>query len=448
MPKEPKSKGSDRLRHAPLARQIAVGEKNAEGKLRRGGRKKSNSNAEESEEFIDAKTTRRIMQQAQHQREEMDQEKNRTANAKQPRAGLGAHLLREHSDESDASSDDDDDEQAQDLLLEPEIGGDGYVDVPDQIAGLSEAEQRVMSSFFGTTTQRKTINELIMEKIQEKEEAANATESGSVRGTVSDELPPKVVACYTEVGKLLSHYKAGKLPKALKIIPSLTNWEQVLAVTRPDQWSAMGIYAGTRIFASNLNERMAQRFYNLILLERVRQDIETNKKLNYHLYMALKKAVYKPGAFFKGIVLPMALDNCNMKEAAILASVISKVSIPSNHSAVAILKLAELPYTPSTSLFLRVLLNKKYALPLSVVVNLVNYFCAMNTEKRELPVMWHQCLLVFVQRYKHDITDEDKERLKLLMRLKNHYMITAEIRRELFSDQAGRVTKEGTMDLS
>lgn len=56
----------------------------------------------------------------------------------------------------------------------------------------------------------------------------------------------------------------------------------------------------TRIFASNLKERMAQRFFNLVLLPRVRDDIAEYKRLNFHLYMALKKALFKPGAWFKG----------------------------------------------------------------------------------------------------------------------------------------------------
>lgn len=45
---------------------------------------------------------------------------------------------------------------------------------------------------------------------------------------------------------------------------------------------------------------MAQRFYNLVLLPRIRDDITEYKKLNFHLYTALKKALFKPGAWFKG----------------------------------------------------------------------------------------------------------------------------------------------------
>lgn len=45
---------------------------------------------------------------------------------------------------------------------------------------------------------------------------------------------------------------------------------------------------------------MAQRFYNLVLLPRVRDDIAEYKRLNFHLYMALQKALFKPAAWFKG----------------------------------------------------------------------------------------------------------------------------------------------------
>jgi len=44
-------------------------------------------------------------------------------------------------------------------------------------------------------------------------------------------------------------------------------------------------YAATRLFASNLNAKLVQRFYNLILLEKVRDDIHEHKNLNYHYYM-------------------------------------------------------------------------------------------------------------------------------------------------------------------
>ena len=60
--------------------------------------------------------------------------------------------------------------------------------------------------------------------------------------------------------------------------------QDILYLTRPDKWTPQAMFAATKIFASNLNPRMAQRFYNLVLLDAVRADILENKKLNYHYY--------------------------------------------------------------------------------------------------------------------------------------------------------------------
>jgi len=130
---------------------------------------------------------------------------------------------------------------------------------------------------------------------------------------------------YEGVANVLNRYRSGKLPKAFKLVPSLQNWEQILYLTSteihtlelllsfnenilyadPEKWSAAAMYAATRIFTSNLTEKLAQRFFNLVLLPRVRDDIAEYKKLNFHLYQALRKALFKPGAFFKGFLLPL-----------------------------------------------------------------------------------------------------------------------------------------------
>ena len=84
------------------------------------------------------------------------------------------------------------------------------------------------------------------------------------------------------------------------MIAQFRNWEDLLMLTEPDNWSAAAVYQATRIFTANLKEKLAQRFFNQILLPRVRDDIDTYQRLNYHLYQALRKALFKPGAFFKG----------------------------------------------------------------------------------------------------------------------------------------------------
>lgn len=110
---------------------------------------------------------------------------------------------------------------------------------------------------------------------------------------------------FCRVGKLLSRYTAGKVPKAFKHIPSLECWEDVLLLTEPSSWSPCAMYQATKVFASNFGVKKAQIFYKLVLLKRVREDIRKNKRLHDSLYQSLKKSLYKPAAFFKGILLPL-----------------------------------------------------------------------------------------------------------------------------------------------
>jgi essential nuclear protein 1 len=56
------------------------------------------------------------------------------------------------------------------------------------------------------------------------------------------------------------------MPKIFKIIPQIANWEEVLFLTKPEQWSPASTAEATKIFCSNLNGKMVQRFYNLVLL--------------------------------------------------------------------------------------------------------------------------------------------------------------------------------------
>ena len=267
-----------------------------------------------------------------------------------------------------------------------------------------------------------------MEKIREKEQGL-----GGQAGPAQPALDPKIVEVYTSIGKMLHRYKSGKLPKAFKIIPTLANWEEILYITDPDQWSAHSYYAATRLFVSR-PVKVLQRFLNLVLLPKVRDDIDdpTTKGLNVHLYGAIKKSLFKPSAFYKGFLLPLAESSCNLKESWIISSILGKVSIRLLDSAAALLKLCEMDYTPASSMFIRTLLAKKYALPYSVLDALTSHFLRFMHETREMPVMWHQSLLIYAQHYKQDLTVEEKDLFKELLRKQSHPQITGEIRRELF----------------
>jgi essential nuclear protein 1 len=170
-----------------------------------------------------------------------------------------------------------------------------------------------------------------------------------------------------------------------------------------------------------------------VLLPRIRRDIARNKRLNFHLYQSVKKCMYRPAAFFKGLLLPLAEFGCTPREAVVMSSLLSKCSIPLLHSAVALMKMAQLQYSGTTTLFIKTLLNKKYNLPYRVVDAMVNYFERFIQDQRKMPVVWHQNLLAFIQRYKHSLTLRQKGVIRDLLKYQPHHTITNEVRRELFA---------------
>ncbi|CAG8488755.1 3014_t:CDS:2 [Ambispora gerdemannii] len=388
MGKQRNSRAKER-RHDPLHVQLEDAEKLPK-KPPREKFVKRNQKEEKEDEYIESRLSRKILEFAQVQQEELQE------------------------DDSDQLDDDIVDNEKK----EPEI---------------DEADQEIISKFMpsGKQKEKLTLADIIMGKIDEK--------NAKTKKPVSQEkqqIDPKIIEVYTKVGTLLSRYKSSKLPKAFKIIPSLSNWEDILYLTRPENWTANATYQATRIFAS-VKPKQAQRFFDLVLLEKTRDDIQENKKLNYHLYMALKKALYKPAAFFKGILFPLCESGtCTLKEAAIIGSVIAKVSIPVLHSSAALLRLAEMEYSGPNSLFIRILLDKKYALPYKVVDALVFHFLQFKKDERMMPVLWHQSFLVFAQRYKQDLTPEQKEALLDLLKYKAHNLISPEIRREIVNSVA------------
>ncbi|NXV89291.1 BYST protein, partial [Calonectris borealis] len=411
----------------PLAEQIlreAAPRPTARGK-RRGGQ------AEEEEGggggYVDARLSRRILEQARRQQEELEAEHGPGAPAapKQRSTALGPAVR-------GPGSDSEDDEEWPSLEKAAAGGGGEYC---GEVAVDPEDEKAIEMFMNKNPPLRRTLADIIMEKITEKQTEVE-TALSEMSGCPVSQLDPRVLEVYRGVREVLSKYRSGKLPKAFKIIPALSNWEQILYITEPETWTAAAMYQATRIFSSNLKERMAQRFYNLVLLPRVRDDIAEYKRLNFHLYMALKKALFKPAAWFKGILIPLCESGtCTLREAIIIGSILSKCSIPVLHSSAAMLKIAEMQYSGANSIFLQLLIDKKYALPFRVVDALVFHFLAFRTDQRVLPVLWHQSFLAFAQRYKEDLSSEQKEALLELLKFHSHPQISPEIRRELVNSK-------------
>jgi len=369
------------------------------------GRVKERNRLDEDEDYVESRLSKNIISQARLQAAEMEQEFKKPGQVKPVDLG----------EDSDPGSDDDLEMQKYD---EQEI----VVNDDDDLA--------IKMFMNPIPSKTRTLADIINDKITEKKTEID-TQFTEDTNVVKD-LDQKVVEMYTEVGKLLSKYRGGKVPKAFKVIPQFRNWEQLLYITNPDKWSAAAVYQATRIFAANLKEKMAQRFFNLILLPRIRDDVHTFNRLNFHLYQALRKALYKPGAFFKGFLLPLCEDrNCTLKECVVIASVLARNSIPVLHSCAAMIKIAEMEYSGANSIFLRVLCDKKYALPYRVIDACVFHFLGFRNDTRKMPVLWHQAFLTFIQRYKQDISSEQKEALMEILKIHYHHQISEEIRREL-----------------
>ncbi|GBB89556.1 hypothetical protein RclHR1_16290002 [Rhizophagus clarus] len=385
----------------------------------------------EKDKYVEPSLSRKILKIAKEQQEELQEELeeedtlNKDQHNKNDQIKIFSSIIESESEEDYSDEEDFDYEELE----------------------IDEKDQEILKKFLpNAPRERKTLADLIMEKI----ELQNLIKDKTLDVTSQHpSINPKVVEVYTKVGTLLRRYKSGKLPKAFKIIPSLSNWEEILYLTHPENWTPHATFQATRIFVSNLKTKQTQRFFDLVLLEKVRDDIHENKKLNYHLYMALKKALYKPAAFFKGILFPLCESGtCTLKEAAIIGSIISKVSIPMLHSSAALLRLAEMEYSGPNSLFIRILLDKKYALPYKVVDALVFHFLRFKNDERTMPVLWHQSFLVFAQRYKQDLTAEQKDAFLDVLKVKSHDLITPEIRREIINSVArGEIIDDAEMEI-
>uniref|UniRef100_A0A5B7BTS1 Bystin n=1 Tax=Davidia involucrata TaxID=16924 RepID=A0A5B7BTS1_DAVIN len=307
----------------------------------------------------------------------------------------------------------------------------GFSETQSQFGGydeeIDEEDEKVLEAFISKDVGREcTLADLIVKKIKEKD----AQVSSETRPL--PKLDDSIIDLYKGVGRLLNKYTSGKIPKAFRHIPSLQLWEEVLYLTEPEKWSPNAMYQSTRIFASNLGVKKAERFYKLVLLPRVREDIQKNKRLHFALYQALKKSLYKPAAFNKGILFPLCESRtCSLREAVVIGSIIQKVSIPPLHSSVALLKLAEMEYCGTTSYFIKLLIEKKYALPYRVLDAMVAHFMKFLEDTRIMPVIWHQSLLAFVQRYKNELRKEDKVNLNTLVEKQWHKFVTPEICREI-----------------
>ncbi|KAF8211551.1 Bystin-domain-containing protein [Mycena galopus ATCC 62051] len=448
-------KTSGKSRHDPMVAKsllAQLGDDELEAKYGRvsqpGKRKKQSKNMigddESSEAILDPKTSKRIFELARDQQDELemlddDEEDARPSTSTRPR-------FQDGDDEEDSELEDVDEEEIEEIEIDEED-----LETLDALHPHNAGERRTLADIIfaklesGETEQNTTVIKKVHQDREKPDPALG--------------LDPKVVEAYSKLGMFLHKYTSGPLPKVFKVIPSTAAWARLLALTQPENWSPHACLAATRIFISSMKPPQAQLFLSVVLLDAIREDIQQNKKLNVHYYDAMRRALYKPGAFFKGVIFPMLDQGCSLKEAAIVASVLARTKIPVLHASAALIRIAEMDYSGPNSLFIRVLVDKKFDLPYKVVDALVFHFIRLsNTYKAKtradsdkLPVLWHQSLLVFAQRYASDLTPDQKDALLDVVRATPHAQIGPEIRRELVNSVvrgAPRTDANGDVEMS
>lgn len=440
----PKARNARPLKHDPLYTSIEEGSGHLRAENKARTKRQSKQSHAEDEAYLDSSATRKILEIAREQQLEIEQEEREEAErfGVRPTAARGDAMADDDSfdgfSDADAQWDSGAEADRQEFDEQDWDVSDEDADPEDlEIFGRYVAEQRGADS--------NEWADRIMAKLHQLETTGSVDMTGGLMqmddAAADDEfaqdgvmLPPKVIAVYTQVGELLHRYRSGKLPKAFRIIPTLNNWRDVLYVTNPAEWSNQAVYEAVKLFITSMPTRQTPSFIQEVLLPRFRDQIETEKSVNYHVYRAMKKALFKPQAFFKGLMFPLLKEmHCTTKEAHIMSSVLSKTSIPLLHSAAALVYVAEFPYNPANTIIIKTLLDKKYALPYKAVDAVVFHFVYFRNYENPLPLVWHQSLLCFAQRYKNDITDDQREALMAVARIHTHHAVTPEIRRELLA---------------
>jgi essential nuclear protein 1 len=129
---------------------------------------------------------------------------------------------------------------------------DGFFDIPEGQEQISANDEKLLKTMqkrreeTGKARPKESENVNLADLIMQKLAAGEFTDGNATKSSVKYEdleegvestLDPKVVAAYKSLGSVLRQYKSGKMPKIFKIIPQIANWEEVLWLTKPEQWS-------------------------------------------------------------------------------------------------------------------------------------------------------------------------------------------------------------------
>eukprot|EP00915_Cephaloidophora_sp_WS-2016_P003430 GHVH01004595.1.p1 GENE.GHVH01004595.1~~GHVH01004595.1.p1 ORF type:complete len:405 (+),score=58.21 GHVH01004595.1:85-1299(+) len=244
----------------------------------------------------------------------------------------------------------------------------------------------------------------------------------------------EVEAAYSQMADILRRYKCGKLPKLLKMLPMIKEWEFLLSLTGHRKWTPQALYEITKIFASNAKQAQAQRFFNLFLLPAAMNEISKKGRVHICTYKSLMKAAFKCKAFMRGILLPLALDGCQYKEAMVIGSVVAKLSFPNDVLYMTLDKLLETRPFPDvekeepqwwavTSIFICIIMEKTAQYPTPVIENAVRFIESFNGLSQRPPLIWYQGVIALCERYRDRLSVEQEGRIRAIVKQHGHPVV-------------------------
>ena len=92
------------------------------------------------------------------------------------------------------------------------------------------------------------------------------------------------------IGEVLKKFRSGKLPRSFQVIPLMENWESLLKITNPNDWTPHAFFEAVKIFTSQSESNRTVKFFSNYLLPRILNDIQRDKTLNYHLFRFFDKS--------------------------------------------------------------------------------------------------------------------------------------------------------------
>ncbi|KAI8366524.1 Bystin [Blakeslea trispora] len=218
----------------------------------------------------------------------------------------------------------------------------------------------------------------------------------------------KVIQTYK---KQVRFFSSQALPKVLQIIPSLANWEAILFLTCPSNWSSDAVLKMTRLFLHHVKANQTKQYFQYILVHAVQSNLRLHQSiyLDSALHQSLMLSITShPGLFLKGYVFTQA-EHLSLTEANLLCQIITP--LPVLYTSMALLEWASYPLTLPICLLIDKLIDQQSPLPCRVIHSLVyGYFGHHLITSR--PYVWYQSFLSFISTYQQDLIPDQIKELK------------------------------------